>query len=272
MAFSLAKAKMFFHHTNRIHAAAGVFLAGLTLCNSSALASGPAKVQPIDGRGATKQVVSSAAPAVAADMRAKLQSMYPQRVIGPVATTQIPGIFEVLTDDKISYVDASGKYWLFNGQLVDLPAQVNITEVRLGEVNRIDPRTLPLGDAIKMVKGKGERTLFVFADPNCGFCKKLEADLKDMDNVTVYTFLYPILRNSREPAAHVWCSSDRAKTWDDLMVRGVQPLPGACDTPLERNLALGQRLNVTGTPTMFSADGRRLAGAVGAAGVNAFLN
>ncbi|MDO8277009.1 MAG: DsbC family protein [Burkholderiaceae bacterium] len=205
-------------------------------------------------------------------MRAKLQAMYPQRVIGPVATTQMPGIFEVLTGDKISYVDASGKYWLFNGQLVDLPAQVNITEQRLGEVNRIDPRTLPLGDAIKLVKGKGERTLFVFADPNCGFCKKLETDLKDMDNVTVYTFLYPILRNSKEPATHVWCASDRAKTWDDLMVRGVQPAPGACDTPLERNLALGQRLNVTGTPTMFSVDGRRLAGAVGTAGINAFLN
>lgn len=245
---------------------------GFVCLSTPVIAADPSKVLPIEGRGASKLGAATTAKGAAADMRAKLQAMYPQRVVGPVATTQIPGVFEVLTGDKISYVDASGKYWLFNGQLVDLPAQVNITEQRLGEVNRIDPRTLPLGDAIKLVKGKGERTLFVFADPNCGFCKKLETDLKDMDNVTVYTFLYPILRNSKEPATHVWCASDRAKTWDDLMVRGVQPAPGACDTPLERNLALGQRLNVTGTPTMFSVDGRRLAGAVGTAGINAFLN
>lgn len=238
-----------------------------SICLTLALAAGGAMAQ---GPQSGKLGASEALQTIALD--AKLKEMYPNRQFGPISSTQIPGLFEVATGDTLSYVDSTGTYFLFGGQLVDFKQQINITEKRLGELNKIDAASLPLGDAIKVVKGNGKRVLVVFADPNCAFCKKLEGDLQGVDNVTIYTFLYPILTNSKDKAAHVWCAVDRAKTWDDLMVRGTQPFPNACDNPVDRNLALGQRLRVTGTPTMFSADGRRLAGAVGLAGVNAFLD
>ncbi len=221
--------------------------------------------------------VACAAPAMAdqpspAAVASKLKEMYPQRQFGPVAHSPIPGLYEVVTGDSLSYVDGTGTYLLYGGQLMNFKLGVNVSEQRLNELNRIEPDQLPLADAIKLVKGNGKRVLFVFADPNCAFCKKLEADLQGVDNVTVYTFLYPILQGSREKASSVWCSANRLKAWDDHMVRGVPPVPGSCDTPLERNIALGQRFRVTGTPTMFSADGRRMAGAVGAAALNAFLD
>jgi thiol:disulfide interchange protein DsbC len=210
-------------------------------------------------------------PSVAA-VAAKLKELYPQRQFGPVAHSPIPGLYEVVTGDSLSYVDGTGTYLLYGGQLMDFKRGINLSEQRLGEINRIDPAQLPLADAIKVVKGNGKRILYVFADPNCGFCKKLEGDLQGVDNVTVYTFLYPILQGSREKSVNVWCAADRQKAWDDALLRGVPPAAATCDNPVERNLALGQKYRVTATPTMVATDGRRLAGAVGAAGVNAFLD
>lgn len=217
--------------------------------------------------------VAAAQPPTPASVAAKLQELYPQRQFGPVATTPIPGLYEVVTGDSLSYVDASGKYLILGGQLLDFGKGINLSEARINELNKLDPSKLNLADAIKMVKGNGKRILYVFADPNCAFCKKLEStDLNGVDNVTVYTFLYPILQGSKEKAAHIWCAPDRAKTWDDWMIRGTAPMPFNCDTPLERNLALGRQHRITGTPTMFSADGRRLAGAAGTQAINAFLD
>ena len=221
-----------------------------------------------------------AAPAYAqppspASVAAKLRENFPERPFGAVAATPIPGLFEVVTGDSISYVDATGTYIIFGGKMVDYKKQVNMTEQRLGEVNKIDPKQLPVADALKIVKGNGQRVLYLFTDPNCPYCKKLETeDLKSVENVTIYTFLYPILgQGSRDKVEHLWCSKDRAKAWADLMLRGVAPPAVACDTAaVTRTVALGQQLRVSSTPTMFAADGRRLAGAVGATALNSFLD
>lgn len=209
----------------------------------------------------------------AAEVAAKLKALYPDRPFGPVEKTQIPGLYEVQTGDSLSYVDATGTYIIFGGKMVDFKRQVNLTDQRLGEVNKIDPTQLPLGDAMKIVKGTGERVIYLFSDPNCPYCKKLETDdLKGVENVTVYTFLYPILQNSKEKSEQIWCAPNKEKAWADWMERGVNPVPVACNNPLERNVELGRKLRVTGTPTIFSADGRRLAGAVGAQALNSFLH
>ena len=216
--------------------------------------------------------LTQAQPA-AADVAAKLKALYPDRPFGPVEKTPIPGLYEVQTGDSLSYVDASGTHIIFGGKMVDFKRQVNLTDQRLGEINKIDPKQLPLADAMKMVKGTGERVIYLFSDPNCPYCKKLESDdLKGVDNVTVYTFIYPILQNSKEKSEQIWCAPNKEKAWADWMERGVSPVPLACDTPLERNVELGRKLRVTGTPTIFSADGRRLAGAVGAQALNNFLD
>ncbi|KAG0164872.1 hypothetical protein DFQ30_009266 [Apophysomyces sp. BC1015] len=134
----------------------------------------------------------------------------------------------------------------------------------LYEVN-LDFSSLPLANAVKVVKGNGARKLAVFSDPNCGYCKRLETSLKGFDNITIYTFLYPVLSpDSEVKAKSIWCSSDRAKAWQAWMLDHQSPsASGNCDTSaLQKNLALGQKLDVTGAPTIILADGRRLRGAV----------
>ncbi|CAM2149841.1 thiol:disulfide interchange protein DsbC [Pararobbsia alpina] len=181
-----------------------------------------------------------------------------------VLKTPIPGIYEVDTADQIVYSDAKGDYVL-TGDLMDLKNHVNITDARASELNKIDFAKLPLNDAVKMVKGNGERKIAVFSDPNCPYCHKLEEELKSVDNVTVYTFLFPILSpDSTVKSKSIWCSSDRAKAWTSWMLGHQAPsAPGTCDTTvLSHNLELGRTLRITGTPTVFLADGRRLPGAV----------
>ena len=151
------------------------------------------------------------------------------------------------------------------GDIVDAKTRKNLTEARLSETNRIDFASLPFANAVKVVKGNGSRKMAVFSDPNCPYCKQLETTLKSIDNVTVYTFLYPVLSpDSTVKSKSIWCSSDRAKAWESWMQdRQAPTAAGTCDTAaIEKNLDLGHAMNVDGTPTIFLADGRRLPGAV----------
>ena len=181
-----------------------------------------------------------------------------------IAKSPIAGLYEVNLGTQIVYSDASGNYLLL-GDLVDAKTRRNLTDARLAELNRIDFASLPLADAVKVVKGDGSRKIAVFSDPNCPYCHQLENTLKSIDNVTVYTFLYPVLsQDSTTKAKSIWCSADRAKAWESWMLdRRAPSAAGTCDTAaIARNLTLGEKMNVTGTPTIFLADGRRLPGAV----------
>jgi thiol:disulfide interchange protein DsbC len=118
--------------------------------------------------------------------------------------------------------------------------------------------------AIKRVRGSGKRTIYTMEDPNCGYCKAFHKELAKVNDVTIYTFLWPILSpDSTDKSKLVWCAKDRAKAWDDLMTRGALPQnDGKCDTPLEKNKELAQRLGARGTPAVYLADGRQLPGMV----------
>ncbi len=201
--------------------------------------------------------------------------------IKSVMKSPIPGLYEVNLGAQILYSDAAGDYVLV-GDLVDAKTRKNLTAERLAALNKIDFSTLPLDNAIKVVKGDGSRKLAVFSDPNCGYCKKFETTLQSVDNVTVYTFLYPILsEDSHVKAKAIWCAPDRAKSWHGWMVEQRAPqtdkLASAgsdtCGTEvLQKNIALGKSLNVNGTPTIFLSDGRRLPGALPADELNQALS
>jgi thiol:disulfide interchange protein DsbC len=198
-------------------------------------------------------------------VKAALQSrLGADATIKGVAKTPIPGLYEVNLGKEIIYSDANGEYLLL-GDMVDTRTRKNLTQARNDELNKVDFASLPLANAVKVVKGNGARKIAVFSDPNCPYCKRLETTLKEVDNVTVYTFLYPVLSpDSGVKSKSIWCSSDRAKAWQAWMLDHQTPTAsGNCDTSvLQKNLALGQQLNVTGTPTIFLTDGRRLPGAV----------
>lgn len=183
-----------------------------------------------------------------------------------VAKTPVPGLFEVNIGGQVVYTDATGRY-IINGEMVDSKTGANLTEERLADINRIKWSDLPLARAIKWSKGDGSRQVAVFSDPNCGYCKRIEQTFQQMDNITVYTFLYPVLSpDSSVKAKQVWCAADRTKAWRDWMISHVALTGnGSCKTPVDDNLALGQSLNITGTPAVFFMDGTRIPGAADAA-------
>ena len=193
----------------------------------------------------------------------RLKDMYPATRIEHVQPSEIPSLFEVTMGKNSAYTDSTGRYFIF-GHLYDMKAQRDLTAERMDKQQRIDFPQLPLTDAIKTVHGKGERVLAVFSDPDCPYCKRLDAELDKLNNVTLYTFPYPLEGlhpEAVDKSVAVWCAPDRARAWADLMKIGKTPAKRKCDNPIERNIQLAQRLGIQGTPTLLSADGRMLPGA-----------
>ncbi|MBN4667909.1 DsbC family protein [Pandoraea nosoerga] len=222
-------------------------------------------------------VVTSTTPAVAQNksdatldrVKAAVQkTLGADAPIKSVARTPVPGLYEVAIGGEIIYADEKAQYVILGGNLVDTKTRQNLTEARQSELNKVDFAKLPFDRAIKYVKGNGARKIAVFSDPNCPYCKRFEDTLKTskLDNITVYTFLYPVLGpDSDAKSKAIWCAPDRLKAWHDWMLdKKAPPTAGArCDdAAIEQNVALGRQFNVTGTPTIILADGRRLPGAV----------
>ena len=196
-------------------------------------------------------------------IKAELQKQFGSKIqIKSITPSPIPGIYEVVANSSIIYVDAQAKF-LIQGSITDLKTGVNLTDAREEEMNRIQFSDLPLQDSVKFVRGDGSRKMAVFADPNCGYCKSLEKTFQTMENITVYTFLTPILSpDSTTKSKAIWCANDPSKTWVNWMTMQT-PLPTKtdCTTPLDKNVALAKKLGITGTPAIFFTDGNRIPGA-----------
>lgn len=203
----------------------------------------------------------------------RLQTLYPATRFGAVNTTPWPGVFEVVMGANLAYVDETGQYFLF-GHLYDMKAQRDLTVEHKDSLTRVDFQSLPLADAVKEVRGTGARTLAIFSDPDCPYCRRLEAEIRSLTDVTIYTFLMPIASlhpEARGKAIAVWCSKDRVAAWHALMWRDETISAIECPHPVDRNVALGERLGISGTPTLVAADGRVLPGAASSAQIEAWL-
>ena len=183
--------------------------------------------------------------------------------IDEVSKTPMNGLYEVRMGGDIMYSDAEGNF-LIQGNLIDVRQKRNLTEERVDKLSAVPFEQLPLKNAFTQVRGNGKRKLVVFADPNCGYCKRFEKDLQKLDNVTIQHVLYPILgEDSKTQSKNIWCAKDRAKAWNDWMINGMTPAAASCDTaPIEANVDFGKKNRITGTPTLFFADGTRVVGAV----------
>lgn len=194
--------------------------------------------------------------------------------IDEVRTTPMDGLYEVRVGKEVLYTDATGTF-LLQGMLFDTRAQKNLTQERRDELNAIAFDELNLEHAFKVVYGKGTRKMAAFEDPNCPYCKRFEQDLSMVDDVTVYTFLLPILgADSVKKSNQIWCSEDQAKAWLDWMVDDVKPKgKGNCNTDaLTANLAFAREHGITGTPTLIFEDGHRIPGAIDTAQIEALLS
>lgn len=219
--------------------------------------------------GATAQTASQEAA-----IRKNLAERVPQLAkIDEVSKTPIPGLFEVRVGIDVLYTDAEGNY-LLQGSLLDVKNKRNLTEERVEKLSAVDFDALPFKDAFTVVRGSGKRKMAVFQDPNCGYCKMFERDLQKVDNVTIHMFLLPVLGNdSKLKARNIWCARDKAKAWQDWMVRDQTPAAATCDAAvLDRNVEFSKKHNIRGTPTLLFADGSRVPGVISAAQVEKFLS
>ncbi len=234
------------------------FLAALAACVVAVpVAFAQDKVLSTSGSDADGAVVVSTQ-----QVRQAFEQRFPGLGITEVSTTPFAGLFEIRIGTDMLYVDGGVNYVL-QGALIDAKTRSDLTAERVANLSKVDFASLPLKDAIKQVSGDGSRRIAVFEDPNCAYCKLLHETLKGIDNVTVYTFLYPILSpDSHVRSRNIWCATDRASAWRDWMLDGKQPATAECDTPIEGNLELGRGLMVTGTPAIFFTDGSRVNGAL----------
>src|SRR5690348_6995926 len=207
-------------------------------------------------------------------IRKAMQGRFPDTQVESVTRTPFNNLYEVVVGGRILYTDDKVSY-IFIGSLLDTRggADRDLTRERSAQLASQTLRK-STDNAIKLVRGNGKRVLYTFEDPNCPYCKELHKELQKVNDVTIYTFLWPILSpDSVDKSRAIWCSRDRAKAWEDFMLRGVAPQGGTkCDAPLDKNIELAQRFGARGTPAVFLADGSTIGGYVAADKINQALN
>lgn len=218
-----------------------------------------ASVAPAQGATAGPQSPEAAA------IRKSLEQKFPGAQIRHVAKSPYFGLYEVLLDDNLVYTDPATAY-VFVGSMYDTATKQNLTEATSRKLNRVAMNKLPYDLAFKRVKGDGSRKLVIFSDADCPFCHRLEKEIQGLDNVTIYTFLFPIDQlhpDAARKSKQIWCAADKVKAWDEYFASGKLPdNKGDCGDPVAKTQALGQSLRINATPTLVFADGTLIPGAL----------
>jgi thiol:disulfide interchange protein DsbC len=234
------------------------FLAAIAACTLLGAPSAPAQTQDAAPR------VDATAPELAA-VKQLIEAKFPGAAVANVARSPYFGLYEAQFDDRMIYTDAKVSYVLV-GAIFDADTKQNLTDARLRQLNRVAWDQLPLDLAIKKVKGNGARKLAIFSDADCPYCKRLESEMKTLDNVTIYTFLFPIAQlhpDSARKSALIWCAPDRSKAWDEWFASGKLPNnKGDCATPIAKTAQIGEKYHISATPTLVFADGSMVPGAI----------
>jgi thiol:disulfide interchange protein DsbC len=224
-------------------------------------------MKPLSTLAAALFALLFALPAAAQDLdkvKTDLRKKFPDAQIETARKTAYGGLIEVTGGGEVFYTDEKTSFLLL-GSLIDTKTRENVTEARLRKLSAVKFDSLPLESAIKIVRGNGSRRIAIFEDPNCGYCKRFEREIANVTDLTMYVFLYPILSpDSGDKAKAVWCAPDRAKAWEDLILRDSPPPATAakCDTPIDKMVAFGHEKKIGGTPTIFFEDGERVPGAM----------
>ena len=200
------------------------------------------------------------------ELQEKINQSYPDLVIKSIQKTDFNDLYEVLISGQIIYTNKDFSFLIVEGRVVDPETKIDITSDRLEELTRVNFLILPFDKAIKVVRGNGERKVAVFSDVDCPFCKKLEKEgLSELDNITIYTFLFPLAIHPKAEirSKKIWCAEDKEKAWNDYMLKNIMANnKGNCKTPIEDILVLGRDLGISSTPTIIFSSGKKIPGAI----------
>ena len=193
-------------------------------------------------------------------VKTNLSKQHPKLKIENIQTTEMKGIYSGSMDGQVVYLAEDAQHVLV-GSMFRLADQKNLTKDLVLKQNSIDWKKLPLQDAVKSVRGNGKRQVAIFSDPNCPYCKQLETEINKLNDVTIYTFIYPIKTQSIAVSKQVFCEKDPALAWSNLISKGIQPSSNkSCANPIERNLSLGKSLGLNGTPALIFSNGFKVMG------------
>jgi len=235
-----------------------------------------ALASPVPAQDAAKSNAGGDARAKeTAAVKAQLEMKFPGATISNVAKSPYFGLYEAQFDDRMVYTDSKVTFVMV-GAIYDANTKQNLTDARLRQLNHVSWDSLPLDLAFKRVKGNGTRKFAMFSDADCPYCKRIEGEIKQLDNVTIYTFLFPIDQlhpDAARKSTLIWCAPDRAKAWDEYFETGVLPdNDGECATPIRETARLGERMRVGATPTLVFADGSVVPGAIPLAQLEGEIN
>ena len=238
--------------------------AGAAPATASSAQASPSPASPTQASSPVARDPVSESADIAA-VRKQVETHFPGAPIRHIAKSGYLGLYEVMLGDQLIYTDSNVDH-VFVGSIYDTGTKQNLTEARLRKLNRVAVDKLPMDLAFKRVKGNGSRTLYLFSDADCPFCHRLEQEMRGLDNVTIYTFLFPIDQLHPDAARKskiLWCAPDRAKAWDVYFATGKLPAnKGDCGDPVAKTQALGDSLHINATPTLIFADGTMIAGAL----------
>ena len=205
--------------------------------------------------------ISSLSLANVDTVKSNLSKQHPKLNIENIQSTDMKGIYSGSMDGQVVYLNEDAQH-ILAGSMIRLKDQHNLTKDLLIEQNSVDWKKLPLQDAIKSVRGTGKRQIAIFSDPNCPYCKQLEAELKKLNNITIYTFILPLKTQSVAPSKQVYCEKNPALAWENLITKAQLPTSQtSCANPVERNVALAHRLGINGTPAIIFSNGFKVMGA-----------
>lgn len=208
---------------------------------------------------------SAVSMADVATVSKNIKQQHPQLKLDNIQATEMKGIYSASMDGQVVYLNEDAQH-ILAGSMIRLKDQHNLTKDLLIQQNSVDWKKLPLQDAIKSVRGTGKRQIAIFSDPNCPYCKQLEAELKKLDNITIYTFILPLKARSVAPSKQVYCEKNPTLAWENLITKAQLPTSqSSCANPVERNVALAHRLGVNGTPAIIFSNGFKVMGAYPAA-------
>jgi len=239
-------------------------------------ALGPALALPVLAQPTPAQPAATPAPSPeTAAVKKTLEQKFPGAEIKYIAKSPYFGLYEAMLGDQMIYTDKKAEQVLV-GSVYDIATKRNLTEEKVRKLSRVAFDKLPLDLAFVRVKGNGARKLAIFSDADCPFCHRLETELKNLDNVTIYTFLFPIDQlhpDSARKSKQIWCAPDKVKAWDDFFASGKLPdNAGDCGDPIAKTAVLGESLRITATPTLVFADGSLVPGALPIAQIEKEMN
>ena len=244
---------------------AAAFFVAAAVALPVATAQQPAPAPPAGQTAAQTSAQAGAQAAELAALKKILEQKFPGAEIRYIARSPYFGLYEAALGDQMIYTDKKADQILV-GAIYDTATKTNLTESKMRKLNRVDVAKLPMELAFKKVKGNGSRKLIVFSDADCPFCHRLENEMKNLDNVTIYTFLFPIdglHPDAANKSRKIWCAPDKVKAWDAFFASGKVPdNAGDCDNPVEKTQALGNALKINATPTLVFADGTIMPGAL----------